>query len=117
MWGILAGICAAGAVAEWVTGIHGDTIVCLVCAVGTGWYNYRVWMFKAKRLWFIVGGLLSSQCGLGGQLGAGDDAELGEDVGQVHLYPAGRDEQLAGDGLRAGQVAAGLAGRRGHVTS
>ena len=52
--GILAAILAAGAGAEWVTGIHGGTILCLVLAVGTGWYDYRVWTFKARRLWFIV---------------------------------------------------------------
>src|SRR5271165_2004200 len=37
--------------------------------------------------------------GLGGQFGAGGDAELGEDVGQVHLDGAGGDEQPPGDGF------------------
>jgi len=41
-------------VAEWVTGIHGGAILCVVLAAGTGWYDYRVWTFKARRLWFIV---------------------------------------------------------------
>ena len=54
MWGILVGILAAGAVAEWVTGIDGGAILRLILAVGTGWYDYQVWTFRARRLWFIV---------------------------------------------------------------
>jgi hypothetical protein len=23
-------------------------------AVGCGWYDYRIWTFKAKRLWIIT---------------------------------------------------------------
>ena len=53
-WGVIAVICAAGAVMEWVTGIPGGAVLCLIFAVGTSWYDYRVWTFKAKRLWFIV---------------------------------------------------------------
>src|SRR5580704_15026613 len=41
-------------------------------------------------------------CGcLCGEFGAGGDAELAEDVGQVHLDGAGRDEQPPGDGVVA----------------
>jgi hypothetical protein len=44
------------------------------------------------------GGLILRGC-LCGQFGAGGDAELGEDVGQVHLDGAGGDEQPPGDGI------------------
>jgi hypothetical protein len=47
--------------------------------------------------------------GLGGQFGAGGDAELGEDVGQVHLDGAGGDEQPPGNGV-VPQAFAGQAG-------
>src|ERR1700730_9650368 len=45
-----------------------------------------------------AGGLVPCGC-LCGQSGAGGDAELGEDVGQVHLDGAGGDEQPPGDGV------------------
>src|SRR5580704_395834 len=44
------------------------------------------------------GGQVLGGC-LGGEFGAGGDAELGEDVGQVHLDGAGGDEQAPGDGV------------------
>src|SRR5208282_5517845 len=44
------------------------------------------------------GGQILCGC-LCGQFGAGGDAELGEDVGQVHLDGAGGDEQAPGDGV------------------
>jgi len=54
LWGIITVILAAGAVAEWVTGIHGGAILCFVLAVGTGWYDYRVWTLRARRLLLII---------------------------------------------------------------
>src|SRR5947207_15988821 len=44
------------------------------------------------------GGQVLGGC-LGGEFGAGGDAELGEDVGHVHLDGAGGDEQAPGDGV------------------
>ena len=44
------------------------------------------------------GGQVLGGC-LGGEFGAGGNAELGEDVGQVHLDGAGGDEQPPGDGV------------------
>src|SRR5580704_7217059 len=44
------------------------------------------------------GGQVLGGC-LGGEFGAGGDAELGEDVGQVHLDGTGSDEQPPGDGV------------------
>ena len=49
VWGVLAGILAAGAVAEWVTGIHGGAFLCLVIAVGAGWYDYRAALVHRLR--------------------------------------------------------------------
>jgi len=62
-------------------------------------------MLKARRLWFIVCGLLTPQRGLGGQSARVSDAELGEDAGQVHYHRAGRDEQLTLDDLVAQSLA------------
>jgi len=46
------------------------------------------------------GGQILCGC-LCGQSGAGGDAELGKDLGQVHFDGAGSDEQLPGDGIVA----------------
>lgn len=50
LWGAVALICAAGAVGEWLIGIPGGAILCLVIAVGSGWYDYRVWTSRSRRL-------------------------------------------------------------------
>jgi hypothetical protein len=50
MWAAIAVICAAGAVAEVLVGVYGGAVVCLVVAVGAGWYDYRVWKRRARRL-------------------------------------------------------------------
>jgi hypothetical protein len=49
MWAVIAVICAAGAVGEWLIGLHAAAVLCLVIAVGSGWYDYRVWTFRARR--------------------------------------------------------------------
>jgi hypothetical protein len=50
MWAAITVICAAGAVAELLVGIYGGAVVCLIVAVGSGWYDYRVWKRRARRL-------------------------------------------------------------------
>jgi hypothetical protein len=50
LWGSIAIICAAGSVGEWLIGVHGGAILCLVIAVGSGWYDYRVWTSRSRRL-------------------------------------------------------------------
>ena len=50
MWAAITVICAAGAVAEFLVGVYGGAVVCLVVAVGAGWYDYRVWKRRARRL-------------------------------------------------------------------
>ena len=49
MWAVIAVICAAGAVGEWLIGLHAAAVLCLVIAIGSAWYDYRVWTFKARR--------------------------------------------------------------------
>jgi hypothetical protein len=50
MWAVIAVICAVGAVLEWSIGLHAAAVLCLVIAIGSGWYDYRVWRFKTRRL-------------------------------------------------------------------
>jgi hypothetical protein len=50
MWAVIAVICAVGAVLEWTIGLHAAAALCLVIAIGSGWYDYRVWRFKTRRL-------------------------------------------------------------------
>jgi hypothetical protein len=50
LWAAVALICAAGAVGEWLIGIPGGAVLCLVIAVGSGWYDYRVWTYRTRRL-------------------------------------------------------------------
>lgn len=52
LWAAFTIILAVGTVLEWLTGLHAASIMCLVFAVGCGWYDYRIWTFKARRLWF-----------------------------------------------------------------
>jgi len=49
LWAAVAVICAVGAVLELSVGIPGGAVVCLIVAIGAGWYDYRVWTFKARR--------------------------------------------------------------------
>jgi hypothetical protein len=50
LWASIALVCAAGSVGEWLIGVHGGAILCLVIAVGSGWYDYRVWTSRSRRL-------------------------------------------------------------------
>src|SRR5579862_506722 len=50
IWAAVTAICAAGAVGELLVGIYGGAVVCLIVAVGAGWYDYRVWKRRARRL-------------------------------------------------------------------
>ncbi len=57
LWAAFTVILAVGTVMEWLTGLHAASIMCFVFAVGCGWYDYRIWTFKARRLWFLPEGL------------------------------------------------------------
>ena len=50
LWAAITVICAAGAVGELLVGLYAGAVVCLVIAVGSGWYDYRVWKRRARRL-------------------------------------------------------------------
>ena len=50
LWGAIALICAAGAVGEWLIGIPGGAVLCAIIAVGSGWYDYRLWTRRSRRL-------------------------------------------------------------------
>jgi len=52
LWAAFTIILAVGAVLELLTGLPAASVLCLVFAVGCGWYDYRIWTFKARRLWF-----------------------------------------------------------------
>jgi hypothetical protein len=54
IWGAVAVITAVGGVAELTVGIVGGAVLCFVIAVLAGWYDYRVWTFRARRLWIIL---------------------------------------------------------------
>ncbi len=55
IWAVLALICAAGAIGEVTIHNTGGAIVSGVIAVGSGWYDYRVWTLRARRLVLIIG--------------------------------------------------------------
>ena len=50
LWASIAIVCAAGSVGEWLIGVHAGAILCLVIAIGSGWYDYRVWTSRSRRL-------------------------------------------------------------------
>jgi len=54
IWAVITVILAAGFVAELSIHIIGGAVLCLVLAVGTGWYDSRVWTLKARRLLMII---------------------------------------------------------------
>jgi hypothetical protein len=54
LWAVVTLICAAGAVGEFLVGIPAGGVLCLIVAVGSGWYDYRVWTFKSRRLLLII---------------------------------------------------------------
>jgi hypothetical protein len=53
-WGAIAAVTGAGGVAELTIGIVGGAVLCFVIAAAAGWYDYRVWTSRARRLWIIL---------------------------------------------------------------
>ncbi len=51
-WAVITIIMAIGTVYTWSQGLRAASIMCLICGVGSGWYDFRVWTFRARRLWF-----------------------------------------------------------------
>jgi hypothetical protein len=54
LWGAITLILAVGGVLELTVHIPGGAVLCFVLAVGTGWYDYRVWTRKTSRLLMII---------------------------------------------------------------
>jgi hypothetical protein len=50
MWGVIAVILAVGGVLELTVHNVGGAVVCFVVGAGSGWYDYRVWKGRARRL-------------------------------------------------------------------
>lgn len=53
IWAVIAVITLVGGVAELAIGVAGGAVVCFIVAAGAAWYDYRIWTFRARRLWFI----------------------------------------------------------------
>jgi hypothetical protein len=54
VWGVLAIGIGAGGIGEVSIGNIGGAVLCFVIAVPAGWYDYRIWTRKARRLWLII---------------------------------------------------------------
>ena len=53
-WGAFAVILIVGGFLELTVNLVAGAVLCFVLGAGCAWYDYRVWIFKAKRLWFIA---------------------------------------------------------------
>jgi hypothetical protein len=54
IWAVIALGMGAGGVAELSIGNIAGAILCFVIAVPAGWYDYRIWTLKARRLFLIL---------------------------------------------------------------
>jgi hypothetical protein len=54
LWGAIAAAFGVGAIYNIVTGNVGEVVAGAAIAGLAGWYDYRIWTLKARRLWFIV---------------------------------------------------------------
>jgi hypothetical protein len=50
IWAVVAVGIGAGGVAELAIGSIAAAVVCFVIAVPAGWYDYRIWALKTRRL-------------------------------------------------------------------
>jgi hypothetical protein len=53
-WAVVAVVLAVGGIGEIGAGTVGGAILCWVIAVLAGWYDYRIWTLKARRLWLFI---------------------------------------------------------------
>ena len=49
IWAAITVILAVGAVLEFSVGVYAGGVLCLLIAIGTGWYDYRIWRPKRRR--------------------------------------------------------------------
>src|SRR5215472_7968144 len=54
LWAAIAVILGAGGVGELTIGNAGGAIVCFVIAVGSAWYDVRVWTSRARLLVLFI---------------------------------------------------------------
>jgi hypothetical protein len=54
VWGFFTIGFTVGGIGLLAGGSPGSGILCLVLAVLAGWYDYRIWTLKARRLWLIL---------------------------------------------------------------
>ena len=53
-WAVLTVFVLAGGIAELTVSNVGGAVLCFVIAAGAGWYDYRIWTLKARRLWIFL---------------------------------------------------------------
>ncbi len=53
-WAVAAAIMLAGGIAELTISNVGGAVLCFIVFVGASWYDYRIWTFKARRLWIFI---------------------------------------------------------------
>jgi hypothetical protein len=53
-WAIVAVGFGIGVIANLVRPDRGEALVGLVIALLAGWYDYRIWTLKARRLWLFI---------------------------------------------------------------
>jgi hypothetical protein len=54
IWAVIAVGLGAGGLAELTIDNVSGAVVCLAIAIPAGWYDYRIWTFKARRLLLIL---------------------------------------------------------------
>jgi hypothetical protein len=54
IWGVIAIVFAGGAIYNIAHHAWGEVAAGLVIAILAGWYDYRIWTLKARRLWLII---------------------------------------------------------------
>jgi len=55
IWAAVAIVCGIGGILELTISNTGGAIVSFLVAVGSGWYVYRVWTFRARLLVLVLG--------------------------------------------------------------
>jgi hypothetical protein len=54
IWAVIAVGLGAGGLAELTIDNVSGAVVCLAIAIPAGWYDYRIWTVKARRLLLIL---------------------------------------------------------------
>jgi hypothetical protein len=54
LWAVISVAFGVGAIYNLVDANIGEAVFGLVICGLAGWYDYRIWTLKARRLWFII---------------------------------------------------------------